>query len=66
MTWIVKIQIQIQIILHQIKNNKTLTTSYFPKVNMYNIIQLFTIKNYLKHHTYYIDILDLLMLLTLF
>ncbi len=31
-------------ILHRIKNNKTLATSYFSMVNMYNIIQLFTIK----------------------
>ncbi len=30
-------------ILHRIENNKTLATSYFSKVNMYNIIQLFTI-----------------------
>ncbi len=30
--------------LHRIKNNKTLATSYFSIVNMYNIIQLFIIK----------------------
>ncbi len=43
-----KIQIQNtntnNVILHRIKNNKTLATSYFSIVNMYNIIQLFTIK----------------------
>ncbi len=31
-------------IFHRIKNNKTLATSYFSMVNMYNLIQLFTIK----------------------
>ncbi len=44
---IIRIQIQINtnnFILHQIKNNKTLATSYLSMVNMYNIIQLFTIK----------------------
>ncbi len=53
-------------ILHRIKNNKTLATNYCSKVNMYNIIQLFKIKLNLKHYTYYMDILDLPMLLTLF
>ncbi len=53
-------------ILHRIKNNKTLASNYCSKVNMYNIIQLFKIKLNLKHYTYYMDILDLPMLLTLF
>ncbi len=53
-------------ILHRIKNNKTLATSYFSMINIYNIIQLFTIKINLKHYTYQIDIMDLPMLLTLF
>ncbi len=30
--------------LFYIENNKTLSTGYFSKVNMYNTIQLFTIK----------------------
>ncbi len=37
-------------ILHRIKNNKTLAKSYLSMVNMYNIIQLFTIKINLKHY----------------
>ncbi len=53
-------------ILHRIKNNKTLATSYFSMVKMYNIIQQIYNKINLKHYTYYIDILDLPMLLTLF
>ncbi len=39
-------------ILDQIKNNKTLATSYLSMVNMYNIIQLFIIKINSKHYTY--------------
>ncbi len=53
-------------ILHLIKSNKILATSYFSMVNIYNIIQLFTVKMNLKYYTYYIDILDCPMLLTLF
>ncbi len=42
----------INFILHRIKNNETLVTSYFSIVNMYNIIRLFTIKINLKHYTH--------------
>ncbi len=53
-------------ILHRIKNNKTLAKSHFSigeyaqyNTNIYNKINL-------KHYTYYIDIFDIPMLLTLF
>ncbi len=52
-------------VLHRIKTNKTLATSHFSMVKIYDII-LFTIKINLKHYTYYIDILDHSMRLTLF
>ncbi len=38
----IQIQNTNNFILNRIKNNKTLPTSYFSMVNMYNIIQLLT------------------------